>query len=153
MSTSDAHPVALATVLALTAWGGGVACRNAEGGARAASAVATKSTGVREATSALGSYIVRLQSTPDAVPLNEMFKVRLEIRPAGATVATPISVAVDAVMPTHGHGMNTRPSVVSSDGSHDVDGLLFHMPGDWQLWVDITAQGQTERVRFDFTIP
>ena len=46
----------------------------------------------------------------------------------------PESVALDAVMPDHQHGMNYAPTVTDlGDGRYRFDGLVFHMPGTWEL--------------------
>jgi hypothetical protein len=37
-------------------------------------------------------------------------------------------------MPEHRHGMNYQTSVVPhGDGGYRAEGLLFHMPGRWEL--------------------
>ena len=46
----------------------------------------------------------------------------------------PENLKVDAQMPEHRHGMNYRPEVERmGDGLWRVEGLMFHMPGRWQL--------------------
>lgn len=56
-------------------------------------------------------------------------------------------VAVDATMPAHKHGMNYAPTIVSgTDGRYRVEGMLFHMPGDWELTFDVRSAGETERL-------
>jgi hypothetical protein len=55
----------------------------------------------------------------------------------------PLSIdrfKLDASMPAHGHGMNYRASIVSQDeGRFEARGLMFHMPGKWQLKLDFSA--------------
>src|SRR3954463_1186704 len=44
------------------------------------------------------------------------------------------NLKVDAQMPEHRHGMNYRPEVKAiGTGQWRVEGLMFHMPGRWQL--------------------
>jgi len=44
----------------------------------------------------------------------------------------------DAIMPSHGHGMNYDPEITSLElGKFKANGLLFHMPGDWQIIFDV----------------
>jgi cytochrome c peroxidase len=46
----------------------------------------------------------------------------------------PGTLTVDAQMPEHRHGMNYRPEVNKlGPGRWRAEGLLFHMPGKWQL--------------------
>jgi len=53
-------------------------------------------------------------------------------------VPLPDALRVDAVMPEHRHGMNYRAIVVTREaGSYRADGLMFHMPGRWDLIFDL----------------
>jgi hypothetical protein len=55
--------------------------------------------------------------------------------------------AVDAIMPAHKHGMNYATRIVSGgEGRYRVEGLLLHMPGDWELIFDVRSGGETERM-------
>ena len=50
-------------------------------------------------------------------------------------------------MPEHRHGMNYRPEVTQiSPGVYRAEGLLFHMPGRWDLTFDIVTGGTTQRL-------
>lgn len=47
-------------------------------------------------------------------------------------------IGVDATMPAHGHGMNYRPKAVEvAPGHYRFSGLMLHMPGRWQITVDL----------------
>jgi hypothetical protein len=66
--------------------------------------------------------------------------------------ATPAiqGLRVDAQMPEHRHGMNYRPQVTAKgDGFYVAEGLLFHMPGNWQLVFDVEQGDRTERLAID----
>ena len=67
--------------------------------------------------------------------------------------AVPAPLAVDATMPEHRHGMNYRASVAPlRSGVWRADGLLFHMPGRWDLTFDVVAGGATQRVTSTMTV-
>ena len=67
-----------------------------------------------------------------------------------AAVAT---VRVDAQMPEHRHGMNYRPRVSArGNGLYVAEGLLFHMPGRWQLLFDVERGGRTERLEAEIDL-
>ena len=54
---------------------------------------------------------------------------------------------VDAIMPAHQHGMNYLPKITDAgQGIYKVDGMLFHMPGIWE--VRITTQDQDEIMNY-----
>ena len=65
----------------------------------------------------------------------------------------PTRLRVDAVMPEHRHGMNYRPTVVKGgDGVYAAEGMLFHMPGRWQLLFDVERDGRVERLSADIEL-
>lgn len=56
------------------------------------------------------------------------------------------SVAVDADMPAHRHGMNYRTRITAlPGGAYRAQGLLFHMPGIWRVIFDVPLEGRTLR--------
>jgi len=61
--------------------------------------------------------------------------------------APPVGLRVDAVMPEHRHGMNYRPSITAEGaGRFRADGLMFHMPGRWDVVFEIATGEGTERL-------
>ena len=62
-------------------------------------------------------------------------------------------VALDAVMPDHRHGMNYRPTIVGNgEGRFRVEGVVFHMPGRWELAIDVRAGGDVERLSHEIIV-
>jgi cytochrome c peroxidase len=56
----------------------------------------------------------------------------------------PESLAVDAQMPEHRHGMNYRPEVKKlGPGRWRAEGLQLHMPGRWQLEFVVDGERMT----------
>ena len=97
-----------------------------------------------------GTYSVSFETTPAAIPMNEPFTVVFRVSPKSGGAPGEPKVEIDARMPAHGHGMNRVPKVTRlADGTVKAEGLLFHMPGHWELYVDITQGGVTERAQFD----
>lgn len=76
------------------------------------------------------------------VTVGRHFAIALRVCPADAVLAR-----VDAVMPEHRHGMNYRPSVKQvAPGEWRAEGLLFHMPGRWELRLAVRSAGRTENL-------
>lgn len=94
-----------------------------------------------------GSFEVRARPLPVPLPLNEHFALEVEVRPlAGGSSVEGLELRVGADMPAHGHGINTEPEIMKTGaGTFRVEGLLFHMPGAWELVLDVVAAGKTER--------
>lgn len=102
--------------------------------------------GLRRVESQAGGYRVVVESVPPAIPLNEPFDLRLRVEPA----PPELRVDVDARMPEHFHGMNRAPRVTRApDGSFLAEGLLFHMPGLWELHIDLRQGPRSERAQLD----
>lgn len=89
-------------------------------------------------------------SEPAPIPLNAPFA--FDIRLCDARMAElPRLVRVDAQMPAHRHGMNYAPSLTKLDwGHYRAEGLLLHMPGEWEFTFDFAGLEQDERLGFRF---
>jgi hypothetical protein len=91
-------------------------------------------------------YVVAFRTVPDPIAVGEHFALDFAVCPRAQGEA-PRSVRIDASMPEHRHGMNYRPVVTArSAGAYRADGLMFHMPGRWDLVFDIAGSGGTERL-------
>ena len=76
----------------------------------------------------------------DEIPLAEPFSVLVSI----CSETTVGQMRVDAIMPAHQHGMNYTPKVTALDGGvFRIDDMLFHMPGLWELQIDVDVSGQS----------
>lgn len=83
------------------------------------------------------------------IAVGRHFAIEVRLCPAGAALTR-----VDATMPEHRHGMNYRPSLKPlGDGRWRAEGLMFHMPGAWELRLDVQAAGRTEPLRDTITLP
>ena len=83
---------------------------------------------------------------------NQHFSVDVELEAKDGESAG-ITVSVDADMPAHRHGMNTKPEVSAIDGAgYRAEGMLFHMGGDWVIKVDVTRGGTTESASFPVSV-
>ena len=60
---------------------------------------------------------------------------------------------LDASMPEHGHGMNYRASILPlNEGAFEARGLMFHMPGKWQIELQYWLQGEAEQLSLDYVL-
>ena len=91
-------------------------------------------------------YQIAYRTDLRPVPVGHHFVVDFAVCPRGKA-AMPTSVRVDANMPDHRHGMNYRPEVTKvAPGFYRAEGLLFHMPGRWDLTFDIVTGNTTQRL-------
>lgn len=99
------------------------------------------------------TYRVSFTSKPSPIPMNEPFTLDVVVQHEGNGDAENLNLAVDAAMPDHQHGMNTQPRVLKRGGGRfTVEGMLFHMPGHWELYFDITDAAVAERAQFDVNL-
>lgn len=91
--------------------------------------------------------------TPDgaplaAIPLREPFALEVTLEPA---LTAP---EVDAIMPHHGHGMNVAPEVrpAGAAGVYRASPLLFHMPGAWEVHIDVIQDRVLRRLQDAVTL-
>lgn len=108
--------------------------------------------GMQRVTSNAGGYTVWYALHPSPAPLNEPFE--LSVRIVSLTPEEPddppTELEVEGYMPDHLHGMTRRPLIRPlPDAGFEVSGMLFHMPGHWELYFDMTRGAVTERAQID----
>lgn len=101
--------------------------------------------------SADGTWRVQWRTDPAMIPLDEPFAVEVHVTPADGDALEPEAepeLAIDARMPHHRHGMLVRPTITrTAPGRFRVEGLMFHMPGYWELHFDVVSGGVVERAQ------
>ena len=81
------------------------------------------------------------RSEPASLPVSEHFSIRFHL------CGPPVDrVRVRGWMPDHRHGMNYRPAVTLNGLSGAAEGLLFHMPGRWELILDVRGPAGREKL-------
>lgn len=90
-------------------------------------------------------YTLVMRPAPAPIPLGRHFAIDLAVCPQAG--AAPALTRVEARMPEHGHGMNYRTTIVPrGEGRWRANGLLFHMPGRWELIFDLRDGGRSARL-------
>jgi len=93
--------------------------------------------------------VILYRTVPETVEVGRNFVVEAVV--CGGEPAH--GLRVDAEMPEHRHGMNYRPRVSpAGDGRYVAEGLLFHMPGRWQLRFDVERKAGTARLATDLVL-
>ena len=104
-----------------------------------------------------GAVVLKGETTtvvavPDTGRITVGKQFALDLMVCSDIADTTIS-SVDATMPRHGHGMNYKPSLKrESADRYQVEGLLFHMPGQWRLSVRVDENGSPAQLSSDMTI-
>ena len=107
-----------------------------------------------ERASAAGMFLGSVRSTPAPPPVNEMHTWTLHLEDEEGNAVDDAEISVDGDMPAHGHGLPTEPRVTEylGDGDYLVEGMQFQMGGDWYVEFNITVDGATDTLRFDFRL-
>jgi len=82
-----------------------------------------------------GSFHIAWAPDPDPIPFNDYFDLAFTIEPV------PTDFSFNAIMPTHGHGMNVNPPETLDGEVWRVEDALFHMTGHWEIIA--IADGET----------
>ena len=91
---------------------------------------------------AAGAVQAWWRSEPALLRVGQPFAVQVTLCPAQAQL-----LHVDAHMPEHRHGMNYRPTLQPlGAGRWRAVGLLWHMPGRWELVLEISLAEQRQRL-------
>lgn len=108
----------------------------------AASAAAAPAGACLNAPGTMHAGSLAVTPVPSPIPIGKPFA--LQIVPCNAA---PERLTVDAVMPAHRHGMNYHPKVIKTKNGFRAEGLLFHMPGEWEFVFDLRfMDGRSERI-------
>lgn len=95
-----------------------------------------------------GLFTVSYESALQPIEINRIHNWVLHIEGAGGEPVSGANVEVTGGMPAHNHGLPTRPLVTEELGKGDyrLEGMRFHMAGDWELTISIIADGKTDTV-------
>jgi hypothetical protein len=97
-------------------------------------------------------YALAWRAQPEKISVGKYFALELALCPS-AGAQQPESLSVDARMPEHRHGMNYKAELKPlGPGRWRAEGLMFHMPGRWELMFDLRANGVTDHLSSDLTI-
>lgn len=98
-------------------------------------------------------FIVHWSTRPTPIPVNDFFEVDVLLLDHHGSPLTEAQLHVDAAMPQHRHGMNHRAHMESlGEGRWRAEDMLFHMPGAWVLYFDVTQNDVIRRAQIDVEV-
>ena len=93
---------------------------------------------------------------PDIPParLGHLHAWRVRVQRVDGQPTTLSRLAFTASMPQHGHGLTTAPLATRGfdDGTFLVDGVLFHMSGEWMLRIEFVGSEGPDAVEFSINV-
>lgn len=80
------------------------------------------------------------------IPMAKHFALEVQLCDKDAVAGGQLLKA-DATMPAHRHGMNYRPAIKPlGAGRFRVDGMMFHMAGQWELAFEVKSGNEVLRL-------
>lgn len=97
---------------------------------------------------------LHLKSQQTPVPLNQMHQWEIELISSQGTPVENADITVTGGMPEHDHGLATAPRVSGQpgEGKYLLEGLRFHMPGEWKLDFVIMIDNKRYQVEHSFSL-
>lgn len=97
---------------------------------------------------------VSMDSELEPLAINQMHSWVITVQDTQGQPIDDARIQVDGGMPLHNHGLATSPQVTETlgQGRYLLQGMRFHMNGDWELRVQITHDGVTYRTMFNLTL-
>jgi hypothetical protein len=95
-----------------------------------------------------GIFRVDFRSELDPIVINRIHSWVLHVEGEDGAPVSGATISVTGGMPAHNHGLPTAPRVTReiAPGDYILDGLRFHMGGQWQLEITIDADGKQDVV-------
>lgn len=96
-----------------------------------------------------GRYRVRFEPDVLPLPLNLMHGWMLQVQSSDGQPADGLELSLSGGMPAHDHGLPSAPQVqaLAEPGRYRVEGLRFHMQGEWVLQLLVRSAGREDLVR------
>jgi hypothetical protein len=90
-----------------------------------------------------GDIKLSFHSSVEPLPLNQIHEWTLHLETRNGVPVENAKVQIKGGMPAHNHGLPTDPVVTQylGDGDYRVEGVRFHMQGEWLMEVSITYNG------------
>ncbi len=78
----------------------------------------------------------------------------IELRTRAGVQVPDANIKVKPFMPDHGHGTAILPEIApgTAAGQYQLDPVMLGMPGLWEIHIDATADGATDRITFSFCV-
>ncbi|MBT8099101.1 MAG: FixH family protein [Gammaproteobacteria bacterium] len=95
-----------------------------------------------------GLYVVGFTASLDPIPINKMHEWILHLEDANGAPVDGAELSFAGGMPEHNHGLPTSPRVTENagGGNYRLQGIRFHMKGNWQIIISIFDGPSVDRI-------
>lgn len=104
-------------------------------------------------TNSSQGYIVKIFSDSNPIVLNRIHEWQLSIERDNKPVSEA-NISLTGGMPNHDHGLPTQPEMTSESepGRYIIEGIRFHMPGLWQIIINISGDDSEDTATIEFKL-
>lgn len=97
---------------------------------------------------------VTMQSELQPLTINQMHSWIISVHDTQGGAINDAVIRVDGGMPEHNHGLATSPQVTGQlgEGRYRLQGVRFHMNGEWELRLQIEHAGVPYHATFTLTL-
>ena len=90
----------------------------------------------------------------EPVTINQMHTWIISVHDTQGEAINDAVIQVDGGMPLHNHGLATSPQVTGQpgEGRYRLQGVRFHMNGEWELRLQIEHAGVPYQATFTLTL-
>ena len=107
---------------------------------------------IHEIPSVESTFLVTFKSKTNPIPLNEIHQWMVHIKTSDHQPVEDATILIDGGMPIHNHGLPTHPVATEiGGGDYIIDGVKFSMRGDWEVWIYISTEKLSDKVRVNLT--
>ena len=105
-------------------------------------------------TSNGGAFRVSYTSKLVPIPINQIHQWVLHIESVDGIPISDANIELQGGMPLHDHGLPTSPIATEylGEGNFLIEGIRFHMMGDWEVVVKISQGDLSETVLISLRI-
>lgn len=106
--------------------------------------------GIVSVISERGVFRVSVWPERGKAPVRQLHVWRVRVEDEAGRIVRPKKITIGGGMEQHGHGFDSTPRVTErlANGDYRIEGMKFHMSGEWQLIVEIEAPQGTDLARF-----
>lgn len=99
-------------------------------------------------------YRLHYTSRMEPIVINRIHSWVVHVENADGKALEGCALEIAGTMPAHDHGLPTRPRVTEELGNGDylVEGMRFHMNGDWEVTVTIGGCGPRDSLVIPLTL-
>jgi hypothetical protein len=99
-------------------------------------------------TSTSSQFRLRVESSLQPLAINRLHSWTLHLEDAMGQPVVGATIEAEGGMPEHDHGLPTKPQITTTEqmGTYRLEGLRFHMPGDWQIKLVIRTDRATDSI-------